>query len=89
MSELMIKYRGGKMVADESELLNAMLELLAKKSERNEMGKRAKEFVEQNQGALARVMEILAPYIEMSKVQAVNSTTKREDPINTRNYESS
>lgn len=64
MSELMIKYRGGKMVADESELLNVMLELLAQKSKRNEMGKRAKEFVEQNQGALARVMGILEPYIE-------------------------
>jgi len=88
LSELMIKYKGGKMVSDESELLNVMSELLAKKSKREEMGKRAKEFVDQNQGALARVMEILAPYIEMSKVQAVNNTTKREDPINTRNYES-
>ncbi|MBW2006225.1 MAG: 3-deoxy-D-manno-octulosonic acid transferase [Deltaproteobacteria bacterium] len=66
MSELMIKYKGGKMVADESELLNVMLELLAKKSKRNEIGKRAKEFVEQNQGALDKVMGILEPYIEMS-----------------------
>jgi len=68
MSELMIKYRGGKMVADESELLNVMLELLAQKSKRNEIGKKAKKFVEQNQGALARVMGILEPYIEMPKV---------------------
>jgi 3-deoxy-D-manno-octulosonic-acid transferase len=68
MSELMIKYRGGKMVADESELLNVMLELLAQKSKRGEIGKRAKEFVEQNQGALARVMGILEPYIEIPKV---------------------
>jgi 3-deoxy-D-manno-octulosonic-acid transferase len=68
MSELIIKYRGGKMVADESELLNVMLELLAQKGKRNEIGKRAKEFVEQNQGALARVMGILEPYIEMPKV---------------------
>ena len=68
MAELMIKYRGGKMVADESELLNVMVELLAQKSKRNEIGKKAKEFVEQNQGALARVMEILEPYIEISKV---------------------
>jgi len=56
------------MVADESELLNVMLELLAKKGKRNEIGKRAKEFVEQNQGALSRVMGILEPYIEMPKV---------------------
>ena len=75
MSELMIKYRGGKMVADESELLNVMLELLAQKSNRCEMGKRAKEFVEQNQGALGRVMEILEPYIEVPKAPAVNNTT--------------
>ena len=68
LSELMVKYKGGKIVSDESELLNAMSELLAQKSKREEMGKRAKEFVEQNQGALARVMEIIAPYIKMSKV---------------------
>jgi len=65
MSELMIKNRGGKMVADESELLNVMLELLAQKSKRNEIGKRAKEFVEQNKGAIARVIGVLEPYIEM------------------------
>jgi len=88
LSELMIKYNAGKMVADESELLNVMSELLAQKSKREEIGKRAKEFVEQNQGALARVMGILAPYIEMSKVQAVNNITEREGAINTRNYES-
>ncbi len=68
MAELMIKNRGGKMVADESELLNVMGELLAQKGKRNEAGKKAKEFVEQNQGALARVMRILEPYIEISKV---------------------
>jgi 3-deoxy-D-manno-octulosonic-acid transferase len=79
MSELMIKYRAGKMVADESELLSVMGELLAQKSERNEIGRRAKEFVEQNQGALDKVMGILEPYIEMSKVPKVNNST---NPIN-------
>jgi len=47
MSQLMIKYRAGKMVADESELLSVMGELLAQKSKRIEIGRRAKEFVEQ------------------------------------------
>jgi len=70
MSQLMIEYRGGKMIADESELLNVMLELLAQKSKREQIGKRAKEFVQQNQGAVDRVMGILEPYIEMSKVPA-------------------
>jgi len=65
MSELMVKYRGGKMIADESELRNVMLELLAQKNKRDEIGKRAKEFVEQNQGAISRVMEILETYIEV------------------------
>ncbi len=65
MSELMIKYRGGKMVADESELLNVMSELLSKKSKRDEIGERAKEFVEKNQGAVDKVMGILGPYIEI------------------------
>ena len=75
MSELMIKHRAGKMVADESELLNVMLELLAQQSKRDEIGRRAKVFVEQNQGALARAMGILEPYIEMPKVPKVNNTT--------------
>lgn len=68
MSQLMIKCGGAKMVSDESELLHVMVELLGQKSKREQIGKRAKEFVEQNQGTLDRVMEILEPYIEMSKV---------------------
>jgi 3-deoxy-D-manno-octulosonic-acid transferase len=60
----MIKGGGGKMVTDESELLHVMLELLGDKSEREKIGKRAQEFVTQNQGALDRVMEILKPYIQ-------------------------
>ncbi|MFB0521961.1 MAG: 3-deoxy-D-manno-octulosonic acid transferase [Desulfatiglandales bacterium] len=64
MSRLMIKGGGGKMVTDESELLHVMLELLGNKSEREKIGKRAQEFVTQNQGALDRVMEILKPYIQ-------------------------
>ena len=72
MSQLMIKSGGGKMVSDESELLHVMVELLGQKSKREQIGKRAKEFVRQNQGALDRVMEILEPYIEMSKVSKVS-----------------
>jgi 3-deoxy-D-manno-octulosonic-acid transferase len=64
MSQLLIKCGGGKMVADESELLHAMVELLGKKNKREQMGERAKRFVEQNQGALGRVIGILKPYLE-------------------------
>jgi 3-deoxy-D-manno-octulosonic-acid transferase len=65
MSELMIKYGGGKMVADELELMDAMVELLSQKTKRDEIGKQAKECVEQNQGAIDRVVGILKSYIEI------------------------
>jgi len=39
------------MVADQSELLSVMGELLAQKSKREEIGKRAKKFVEQKSGS--------------------------------------
>ena len=68
MSQLMIKCGGGRMVADESELFHVMVELLSQKSKRDQIGKRAEEFVKQNQGALDRVMGILEPYIEVPKV---------------------
>lgn len=68
MSQLLINCGGGKMVADESELLHVMVELLGQKGKREQMGKRARKFVEQNHGALDRVMEILEPYLEEKAV---------------------
>jgi 3-deoxy-D-manno-octulosonic-acid transferase len=41
-----------------------MAELLNDRGKREWMGKRAQKFVQHNQGALDRVMEILKPYIE-------------------------
>ena len=64
MSRLLIRYGGGIMVAGESELFHVMAELLGQNSKREQMGKRARQFVKQNQGAVDRVMEILKPYIE-------------------------
>ncbi|UCF72352.1 MAG: hypothetical protein JSW35_09225 [Deltaproteobacteria bacterium] len=64
MCRLMIKGGGCKMVTDESELPHVMLELLGNESEREKIGKRAQEFVAQNQGALDRVREILKPYLQ-------------------------
>ena len=63
MSRLMLDSGGGKRVNDETELLRAMEELLEQEDKRAEMGKCAKAFVEQNQGALDRVMKILEPHI--------------------------
>jgi 3-deoxy-D-manno-octulosonic-acid transferase len=66
MSQLMISEGGGRVVAGEPELLRSMTGLLEDRGERERMGKRAREFVRHNQGALDRVMEILKPHIEMS-----------------------
>ncbi|MFW6147351.1 MAG: 3-deoxy-D-manno-octulosonic acid transferase [Thermodesulfobacteriota bacterium] len=64
MSRLLISKGGGRAVADESELLRNMKELLGDKQERERMGKKAQEFVKQNRGAHDRVMKILKPYLE-------------------------
>jgi 3-deoxy-D-manno-octulosonic-acid transferase len=65
MSQVLISDGGGRVVADEHELLRSMAELLNDRGKREWMGKRAQKFVQHNQGALDRVMEILKPYIEM------------------------
>jgi len=69
MSQLLIRERGGRVVAGEPELLRSMEVLLSDTNERDRMGTRAREFVQHNQGALDRVMEILRPHIEMSSAQ--------------------
>lgn len=66
MSQLMISDGGGRVVADEPQLLRSMEGLLRDRRERERMGTRAREFVQHNQGALDRVMGILKTYIEMS-----------------------
>jgi 3-deoxy-D-manno-octulosonic-acid transferase len=68
MSQLLISEGGGKVVADEPELLRSMAELLRDRGERERMGRRAREFVQHNQGALDRVMGILKPYINVPEV---------------------
>ena len=67
MSQLLVRCGGGKIVENESELFHVMADLLDQKNKREHMGKRAKEFVVQNQGALDTVMTILEPYIEANK----------------------
>ncbi len=63
MARLIIQAGGGKRVMDHPELLYILSGLLEKEDLRLEMGKRARSFVEQNQGALERVIDILGPYI--------------------------
>jgi 3-deoxy-D-manno-octulosonic-acid transferase len=63
MAQSLSSNGGGRLVADEAELLRSMAELLGDRTKRERMGSRAREFVQHNQGALDRVMEILKPYI--------------------------
>ena len=64
MAKKIIEYGGGRKVKDKSELFHVMLELLRQEGERQKMGKMAKEFVLQNQGALNKVMKIIEPFID-------------------------
>jgi 3-deoxy-D-manno-octulosonic-acid transferase len=65
MSQSLIRHGGGRVIAGEPELLRTMEELLGDRGERERTGRRAREFVQHNQGALHRVMGILKPYIEI------------------------
>jgi 3-deoxy-D-manno-octulosonic-acid transferase len=65
MAQALISQGGGHEVADEHELLRSMAELLNDRCKREWMGESAQKFVQHNQGALDRVMEVLKPYIEM------------------------
>lgn len=64
MSQLIIEAGGGKRVKDAEELFDTVKELLSNKAKSNEIGIRAREFVENNSGALERVMKNLGEYIE-------------------------
>jgi len=66
MAELLSSNGGGRVVADEQELLRNMERLLGDKGERERMGRRAQGFVQQNRGALHKVLGILRLYIEGS-----------------------
>ena len=64
MAKKIIEYGGGRKVKDKSELFHVMLELLRQEGERQKIGKMAKEFVLQNQGALNKVMKLIEPFID-------------------------
>jgi len=64
MAREILKYGGGRRVGDKSELLHVMSKLLSQKDKTEEMGKKAKEFVLHNQGALNKVMKLIEPFIE-------------------------
>lgn len=60
MSESLTEAGGGLRVADGEELFDKMEMLLSNSEKRDEMGRLAREFVEQNRGALDRVLSYIA-----------------------------
>ena len=70
MSQLLIEAGGGKRVRDSEDLFKTMKELLSDPDRSNRMGRKAREFVEMNRGALGRVMEHIEGYIEVKRDSA-------------------
>jgi 3-deoxy-D-manno-octulosonic-acid transferase len=60
----LIKAGGGQRIYGAEELFVVARRLLSDPSVLNQMGARAKAFVEKNKGAVERVMEYLEDYIE-------------------------
>jgi 3-deoxy-D-manno-octulosonic-acid transferase len=56
MAELILESGGGIQVQDPQQLLRAVVDLMSQPQKRNAMGVKAKQFVESNQGAVARVI---------------------------------
>ncbi len=64
MSELLIEAGGGWRVNDGGELFDAIEILLRDGEKRTKMGRLAKQFVEENRGALDRIMSYVGAYID-------------------------
>lgn len=67
MSEALIEAGGGERVKDGEELFKAMKALLSDSERLGGMGRRAKEFVEMNRGALERVIQQIEGSIDMKE----------------------
>jgi 3-deoxy-D-manno-octulosonic-acid transferase len=63
MSQLLVEAGGGKRVEDGEALFETMKEMLGDPKISESMGRRAREFVESNKGALGRVIECIENYL--------------------------
>jgi 3-deoxy-D-manno-octulosonic-acid transferase len=63
MSQLLVESGGGRRVADGEALFETMKEILSDPKISDSMGRRAREFVESNKGALGRVIEYIENYL--------------------------
>lgn len=64
MARLLIEAGGGERVTDGEALYQTMNGLLSNRERAGRMGKKAKEFVDMNRGALGRIMVHIGRYIE-------------------------
>ena len=67
MGEALIEAGGGKRVKDGEDLFETMKALLSDPERSKGMGRRAKEFVEMNRGAVGRVVKHIGVYIDGKK----------------------
>jgi 3-deoxy-D-manno-octulosonic-acid transferase len=63
MSQLLVESGGGQVVKDADDLFEALKNILTDPSLCDNMGRKAAEYVEMNQGALKRVVAHLGPYL--------------------------
>ncbi len=70
MSRLLIEAGAGKRVVDGEDLFETMKELLSDPEKSTRMGRRAKEFIEKNRGALKRIMGLIETYIDAKRDSA-------------------
>ncbi len=66
MAAAMERLDAGRRVRDEASLLAALRDLLSQDKERLSVGRRARDFVFQNQGALERVMAVVSQHLDGS-----------------------
>ena len=65
INELFMQYQAAQQVADSDSLKQALHELLADEKRAREMGERARQLIEQNSGALNKMMALLKPYLAL------------------------
>jgi 3-deoxy-D-manno-octulosonic-acid transferase len=70
MSRLLIEAGAGKRVMDGEDLFETMKELLSDPEKSIRMGRRAEKFIEENRGALKRIMEHIENYIDAKRDSA-------------------
>ncbi|MCW8931925.1 MAG: lipid IV(A) 3-deoxy-D-manno-octulosonic acid transferase [Gammaproteobacteria bacterium] len=64
INELFLQYGASKQVADPESLINTLNVLLSDEKMANEMGKRAKALMEQNAGALNKMMSLISSHLQ-------------------------